>query len=165
MATPKQPQKRAKLLAWIDRHKPARIGESEWAELASEIAPVSESYLRRLLRDLPVPLAPLIEGVRQDSYDALERTLLALCDEYQSARETGDQARMAECRRLVITAKDHARWAGRSAKATPEKVAEKGEMAQWMLVWLENPGLFPQWVRLRRRNLACEKPGASSTLG
>jgi hypothetical protein len=25
-------------------------------------------------------------------------------------------------------------------------------MALWMLTWLENPPLFPQWVRLRRQH-------------
>ena len=46
----------------------------------------------------------------------------------------------------MIEAKDHARWAARN----PEKRAEKQEMALWMLTWLENPPLFPQWVKLRR---------------
>jgi hypothetical protein len=31
-----------------------------------------------------------------------------------------------------------------------EKKAQKEEMIQWMLVWLENPGIFPAWVKLRK---------------
>jgi hypothetical protein len=61
--------------------------------------------------------------------------------------ENGDAARRTSIRRLVINAKDHARWAARK----PEKRADKEEMALWMLTWLENPPLFPQWVRLRRQ--------------
>jgi len=49
----------------------------------------------------------------------------------------------------VIEAKDHARWAARSA----EKRAVKEEMAMWMLTWLENPPLFRDWVALRRRSM------------
>jgi hypothetical protein len=49
----------------------------------------------------------------------------------------------------VIEAKEHARWAARN----PDKRTEKLEMALWMLTWLENPPLFPQWVRLRRQTL------------
>jgi len=135
--------KRAELASWMERVKPARIGEAEWDELRRDLSPISASYLRRLLRDSEVPLAPLIDGVRQDSFEALEVSLGKLLDEY----EAGDAARRAAVRRLVIEAKDHARWAARN----PEKRAEKEEMALWMLTWLENPPLFPQWVQLRRK--------------
>jgi hypothetical protein len=136
--------KRADLLQWIERVRPARIGQKEWAMLHVELAPISGSYLRRLLRDSGIPLAPLVEGVRQDSFDALESSLLNLLKEYEGS----DAAGCATIRRLVIEAKDHARWASRSL----EKRAEKDEMALWMLTWLENPPLFPQWVRLRRQH-------------
>ena len=52
-----------------------------------------------------------------------------------------------------MQAKDHARLAARSAKITPEKKVMKEEMVQWLLVWLENPGVFPAWVKLRRLKL------------
>jgi hypothetical protein len=29
----------------------------------------------------------------------------------------------------------------------------KEEMVQWMLVWLENPEIFPAWVEARRTQL------------
>lgn len=108
-----------------------------------DLGPVSGSYLRRLLRESGVPLAPLVEGVRQETFEALESSLLNLLKEY----EGGDTAYRASIRRLVIEAKDHARWAARKS----EKRAQKEEMALWMLTWLENPPLFPQWVRLRRQ--------------
>jgi hypothetical protein len=134
--------KRTDLLRWLERERPARIGEREWAMLHVELAPVSGSYLRRLLRASGVPLSPLVEGVRQETFEALESSLLNMLQEY----EHGDAALHASIRRLVIEAKDHARWAARN----PEKRAEKEEMALWMLTWLENPPLFPQWVKLRR---------------
>lgn len=133
----------------MEQTKPERIGEAEWEELLRLLAPVSESYLRRLLRDLSrdsgVPLAPLIEGVRQESLAALEMSLLKLLAEY----ETGDPARRARVRKTVIEAKDHARLAARK----PELRAAKDEMILWMLTWLENPEIFPEWVRLRRAAL------------
>ena len=135
--------KRADLLRWLERQRPARIGEREWAMLRVELDPVSGSYLRRLLRESGVPLSPLVEGVRQESFDALESSLLNLLAEYES----GDMAMRTTIRRLVIESKDHARWAARK----PEKRGEKQEMALWMLTWLENPPLFPQWVKLRRQ--------------
>jgi hypothetical protein len=120
-----------------------RIGAAEWTALSAELNGISASYLRRLLRESGVPLDPLIEGVRQETFEALESSLLKLLAEYES----GNAARRQSVRKLVIEAKEHARWAARK----PERREDKVEMALWMLTWLENPPLFPQWVRLRRR--------------
>ena len=60
----------------------------EWAMLHVELAPISGSHLRRLLRESGVPLAPLVEGVRQETFEALESSLLSMLQEY----ERGDAA-------------------------------------------------------------------------
>jgi len=132
--------KRADLAAWIERERPAEIGEFQRDALQTALAPVSPSYLRRLLRESAVKLAPLVEGVRQESFESLERSLLALLEEY----DRGDPPRRARIRKLVIEAKDHARLA---AKRHPPKE----EMILWMLTWLENPPLFREWLELRKR--------------
>jgi hypothetical protein len=105
------------------------------------LAPISDRTLRKLLRESGWPLDPLIEGVRQDTLEELERTLLALLEEYLHAV---DPARKQACRHTVITAKDHARF----------RADEKAEAILWMLTWLENPAVFPTWVRLRKDALA-----------
>lgn len=87
-------------------------------------------------------MSPLVEGVVQDSFVHLERTLRALSEEY----ERSDRDRAKAIRRMVIQAKDHARWA---AQRTPEKAVIKHEMVTWLLVWLENPTVFSAWVNLR----------------
>jgi hypothetical protein len=135
--------KRAELAAWLARIQPAQIGEAEWGQLLRLLAPSSENYLRKLLRDSGLPLAPMVGGVRQGGLDELEASLLALLTEY----EQGDRVRRAAVRRLVILAKDHARWAMRKSR----EAADKEEMILWMVTWLENPPLFPEWVRLRLR--------------
>jgi hypothetical protein len=147
---PEKRAKRAELDSWLSRARPSRIGETQFDELRLALAPISEGYLRKLLRESGVPLTPLVEGVRQANFDELEASLLAMLDEY----EKGDAAYKAAVRRLVITAKDHAHWASRR----PEKEVEKAEMALWMLTWLENPPVFPEWVKLRRDRLARESP-------
>jgi len=106
------------------------------------LSPISESYLRKLLRDSGAPLAPMVAGVRQSTLDELEASLLALLDEY----ERGDPPRRSAVRRLVITAKDHARWASRRA----QPASNKTEMILWMVTWLENPPVFREWIKLRR---------------
>lgn len=138
----KSESKKARLQEYLARICPAIIGTPEWSDIARELAPVSESYLRRLLRNCGVPLHPLIEGVRQDSLENLEHTLGRLVVEY----EAGDAATKRACRQLVIRAKDHARY-------TLAKRPEKGEMVLWMITWLENPAAFAVWLGLRKRQL------------
>jgi hypothetical protein len=126
--------KRAELEQWIEREKPPLIGPDEFKRLAEALQPVSENYLRKLLRDSGVPLAPMVEGVRQSNLGALELSLLALLVEYES----GDAAHRRAVRKLVITARDHAKW------------THKEENLLWLTTWLENPPLFPAWARLRK---------------
>jgi hypothetical protein len=140
-STPRKRGKPGELAAWILRERPREIGEPEWEALHRVLGPISDSYLRRLLRDAGTPLTPLVEGVRQESFETLEASLLRLLVEYEHA----DSLRRLAVRRLVIAARDHARWASRK----DAKRAEKEEMMLWMLTWLENPPLFPEWVRLR----------------
>ncbi len=90
--------------------------------------------------------------MRQDTFEDLERTLLALAEAHAAAKAVGDRKLAALCRRAVITAKDHARLSARRT-GQPEKKARKQEMIFWMLVWLENPEAFPVWLRLRKRAL------------
>jgi len=118
----------------MDREKPPRIGLAEFKRLTEELKPVSESYVRKLLRDSGVPLEPMVEGVRQSNLGALELSLLALLVEYES----GDAAHKRAVRKLVITARDHAKW------------THKAENLLWLTTWLENPPLFPVWARLRK---------------
>jgi hypothetical protein len=126
--------KRAKLAEWIDQRKPLHIDQTEFEQLAEALAPVSEGYLRKLLRESGVPLAPMVEGVRQSNLGVLELSLLALLAEYES----GDTVHRKAVRKLVVSAKEHARW------------ANKQEHVLWLATWLENPPLFPAWARLRK---------------
>ncbi len=141
-STEKKRGKRSELAEWLGRTRADRIGEEEFREIRNTLAPVSEGYLRRLLRESEVELAPMVAGVRQGNFCELEASLLALVDEYTA----GDRVRRTEVRRLVITAKDHARWV---AKKHPEKE----EMVLWMTTWLDNPPVFPDWVKLRRARI------------
>jgi len=134
--------KSAELGHWLEEHHPAQIGEAEFASLRAALAPVSESYLRKLLRECGVPLAPMVDGVRQGTFAELEASLLRLMAEYESS----EPPRRMAVRRLVITAKEHARLAARN----PAKRPEKDEMVLWLTTWLENPPVFREWVSLRK---------------
>lgn len=145
--------KAARLAALIREHEWCRISDPEFEVVRSALAPVSESHLRRLLRASGLPLDPLIEGVVQDDFETLERSLRALEQEYSA----GDRERARRARAAVITARQHAIWAVRRS-ADPSRAAAKEEMILWMLTWLENPPLFPAWIELRKRQPACLPP-------
>ena len=129
----------------------ARITETVWIELLQRLAPVSESYLRELLRGSGLPFDQPFAGIRQHTFEELEQSLNEMQQVYADAMASGDRQRARYCRRQVISAKDRARQIAYAAKTPPEKKAEKKEMVDWMLVWLENPGIFTAWMEARKR--------------
>jgi hypothetical protein len=73
---------------------------------------------------------------------------------YTRAVADHDPARAGACRRAVIQAKDRARLVARNPNVDPEKRRQKEEMVEWLLVWLENPGIFATWAGLRKQKLS-----------
>jgi len=74
---------------------------------------------------------------------------------YSNALANHDSRRAMACRRTIIQGKDRARLISRNQKVDSEKRRQKIEMIEWMLVWLENPGIFESWVALRKKSLTC----------
>jgi hypothetical protein len=139
--SPSRDSKKARLLRRLEAEPSTVIDEPGFRELKSQLAPISDSYLRKLLRESGAPLSPLVEGVSLASFDALERTLVGLADAYSSGA--------VHARALVIESKVRLRWA--ESRASDEaRRAEKREMLLWVLTWLENPVAFPVWLRLRK---------------
>lgn len=136
---------RAEIRAWLARQGASRVDEALAARLRVEFGEVSEATLRRALRESGLELDPLVEGVRQETPDELERTLLALAREY----EQGGPERRAQVRAVVLTARRHTELAARRKP--------KDEELLWLRTWLENPLVFQAWARLRKR--ACSARG------
>jgi hypothetical protein len=131
------------------------VSEECWHELVTLLAPISESYLRDLLQATGLAIAQPFGGVRQSTFEDLEASLLEMEQEYAKAIANHDRQRAIACRRTVIQAKDRARLISRNQKVDAEKRLQKSEMVEWMLVWLENPGIFESWVALRKKSLTC----------
>ena len=131
--------------------QPSAITEALWLELLTNLTPVSESYLRDLLRQTGLPFEQPYAGIRQHTLEELEQSLGEMLAVYTEAMASGNRDRARYCRRQVIGAKDRAKFLARDGKTAPERAALKEEMAQWMLVWLENPEVFPAWVEARKR--------------
>jgi hypothetical protein len=137
------PSRKALTNDWLrGRHY---VGPAEFAELCA-LAGGTETYLRKLVRASGVAMHPLVEGVRQESFAELERTLLAMRPE-------------PPYRTLVLVAKEHARLSLRSARTNR---ADKQEMIAWMTIWLQTPDLFPQWLALRKRATAAQLTATQS---
>jgi len=148
-----------RLSEYLAAERPPAITEALWNHLLQRFAPVSESYLRELLRATGLPFEQPCAGIRQHTFEELEQSLREMLHVYAEAMAAGDRRRARYCRRQVIAAKDRARYQARAPRAAPENKARKEEMAQWMLVWLENPEVFPAWVDARRR--VAGQPGPS----
>jgi len=120
---------------------------------------ISESTLR----ECGLPIAMPWRRVPAHSLDELEPALCEMSGVYE---QRADLQRY--CRDQVIAARERARWIAKSRKVGEERRRLKLEMTKWMLVWLDDPAMFPAWVRVRRQNLndgnaagaACtEEPG------
>jgi hypothetical protein len=139
-------------------NQPVAITEAVWHDLLRDLAPVSESYLRDLLRDTGLPFDQPYSGIRQHTFEELEDTLRTMQQVYRDALAAGARDRARYCRRQVMAAKDRAKFLAITPRSTPEKRTQKEEMAQWMLVWLENPEVFPAWVEARKKSKQNEWP-------
>ena len=150
MASSGKPVKQ-RLRQYLADRQPSVITEAVWRELLACLAPVSESYLRDLLRETGVPFDQPYAGIRQHTWEELEASLRGMQRVYAEALAAGNRDRARYCRRQVIAAKDRDRFQARQPGSSPEKRAQKEEMAEWMLVWLDNPDVFPAWADARKR--------------
>jgi hypothetical protein len=142
---------RQRLREYLAADSPPAVTEIVWGELLLRLAPVSESYLRELIRATGLPFDQPFAGIHQHTFEVLEQSLRDMLDVYTKAMAAGNRERARYCRRQVIGAKDRARFLAQNPRTTPERKALKQEMVQWMLVWLENPEVFPTWVEARKR--------------
>jgi hypothetical protein len=144
------------LAEYLASRQPARITETVWLEARAHLAPVSGSYLRDLLQATGIPVDQPWAGIRQHTFEELESSLREMLEVYRASQTAGDRERARHARRQVIAAKDRAKFAARNPRSNREKRAQKEEMVQWMLVWLENAEVFPAWVEARRRRWQAE---------
>ncbi|MBM3787719.1 MAG: hypothetical protein FJW30_25465, partial [Acidobacteria bacterium] len=76
--------KKARLQSWLRDKAPEEVTEAHFTGLLVDLAPVTESNLRRMLRDTGYPLQTIVRGVDQSSLHALRETLLALARAYEA---------------------------------------------------------------------------------
>jgi len=126
-----------------------RIGEAEWEELRQQFAKTTENTLRKHAIASEVTIGQPWRGLDTASLDALELSLIEMAEAYRTHPQ--------EARRVVISTKDKTRFAARNPKAAVDKRVLKAEMVEWMLVWLGDPAMFEDWVKLRRAYLQAQR--------
>jgi hypothetical protein len=176
-AAARQPSIKALVLAYLEANKPAMIDPAEMAAIHGHVTaqsqrgkPVSRRYLLEILSSTDVGIARSLGGLPVDlrhrvhSHDqqTAAASLLDMQNEYEAAREKNDRVRAGDCRRAVMQAKDRLKLVLRRRNLAPERRAEKQEVLEWFLVWLENPSVFEQWLQARRRALGLLAPAARS---
>ena len=127
------------------------IDSDEWHLLCAQFPNVSEKTLRHDLREIIFPVHPLIEGVRLDSLEDLERSLRALACLYQEAVSRNPRDTMNAARRLVLEARRKAENVLRNPRVDAEKRAAMEEKFLWLRTWLENPPVFDSWASIRSK--------------
>ena len=98
------------LREYLAAQPPPAITEALWKDLLQRFEPVSESYLRELLRATGLPFEQPYDGIRQHTFEELEQSLREMLHVYAEAMAAGDRQRARYCRRQVIGAKDRARF-------------------------------------------------------
>ena len=63
------------LREYLAAEQPPAITEAVWNDLLQRFAPVSESYLRELLRATGLPFEQPYAGIRQHTFEELEQSL------------------------------------------------------------------------------------------
>jgi hypothetical protein len=139
----RKPTKRQQFDALIAENRWTAIHAAEWDLLRQNF---SEGSLREWLADVGLPVDQPYRGVESKTLEALQASLTSMAELYQH-----DPALRKHCRATVIAAKDRTRFASKNQKVDAVKRALKSEMVEWMLVWLDDPAMFPAWAAIRQR--------------
>src|ERR1017187_4924087 len=76
---------------YLAANHPPAITEAVWQDLLRQLAPVSESYLRDLLRDTGLPFDQPYSGIRQHTFEELEASLRGMLEVYLAATAEGNR--------------------------------------------------------------------------
>ena len=81
----------------------------------------------------------------------------ALIRKLERLRRRGDKESEKEARRLAVSGRQLAELLAKDAKLDKLQRAEQAEIAEWLKVWIQTPGLFADWLELRRRSPEFQK--------
>jgi hypothetical protein len=135
--------KRDRFSAVLAEHRWTAVHAAEWELLRQSF---SESSLREWLAEAGIPVDQPYRGVETKTMETLEESLVAMMELYVGVLDA-----QRVCRDTVIASKDRTRFASKNQKVEPDKRTLKTEMVEWMLVWLDDPAMFPAWTAVRKK--------------
>lgn len=96
------------------------------------------------------------------SLEETEANLRRIDELYGTFQQAGDKTGERFARQAGLRLKQQAAALLQSPKLTEHQSVELREIAQWVTVWLQTPGMFAQWLELRKATTAfkaIENPG------
>ncbi len=101
----------------------------------------------------------------ESPYDAMFRNILKFSDfketlaslrRLENLRKKfiaeNDREGLRLMREIAIKGKSRAQMIAKNEKVSAEKRAEKSEIVEWFTIWLQNPEVFDNWIKLRRNS-------------
>jgi hypothetical protein len=86
-----------------------------------------------------------------DTLESVEAGLRRLHDYLTRAQQAGDIAGVERARMTARRVRRRALWIAHNQRVAQPKRLVKQEMADWLLLWLEMPDAFFEWLILRKR--------------
>ncbi|MDX2044630.1 MAG: hypothetical protein SF097_25695 [Acidobacteriota bacterium] len=84
------------------------------------------------------------------SLNEAEMTLRRVDELYGQFQQAGDKTGMRFARQAAMRLKQQTTELSQSPKLSELRRIELGEIAQWATIWLQTPGVFAQWLELRK---------------
>ena len=69
------------------------------------------------------------------------------------SEHAGDKAALRGVQKIAVEARQLAHSRARNLTLDQTTRTEQAEIAEWFAVWIQTPGLFEEWLELRRRSL------------
>jgi hypothetical protein len=105
----------------------------------------------RLDSKIESPYDETLRGILSfSSFAAAEETLRRLENLRRNYQASNDKKGLAYCRKIALLGRRRAELIGRNKRVCLEKRMQKQEMATWFRIWLEAPGVFQNWLAMRK---------------
>jgi hypothetical protein len=123
--------------------------DARWREAKIEKDSRNSKALEDLLTGKPLRLSKA---------EALIKKLEGL---RRRAEKSGDQMAAKELVSIAVSSRQTAELLAKDRKLTAAERAEQSEIGEWLKVWIQTPGLFADWLELRRRSAEFQKKFSS----
>ena len=170
---PGTPRKKQIILEYCRAKALERVGPEDIRAIENELnarlssnRKTSPSYIASVLREagknveyydrfaapsMEEPYASRLRNLLQfHDFESAEASLRKLDEIYREYRAASDRIGMGLVRSLLQKGKLRAGSLATNPRVSPDKRAEKQEIATWFRIWLETPDLFFDWLELRK---------------